>query len=291
MTITSVSRSGVVKDNTVRKEKFVTDDSTASLAGWFGGSTIGGVAGVSAVGVLAGMKKYGQIPSDDTIDVIHKASEKAIKLSGMDSYGVNIKYLKPPAKKASLVTILGNTIAQIRNGYNACFLPKEVKNVSGTVAYKKNTILMPEKGIAFASFHEIGHSINANKSLFWKTMQRMRKSGVLISSVLLLYGAFTKNEKSKDGKELSDKKKANNFVRDNIGKLTFASMLPMLSEEAMATIRGQKLANKLLDKKIARYVFKGNALAYSSYLLSAGALALGSNCAVKIKDNLIKKDA
>ena len=84
--------------------------------------------------------------------------------------------------------------------------------------------------------------------------------------------------------------KTNNFIRDNAGKLSFAAMLPVLAEEGMATIRGQKLANKLLSKDLAKTILKGNAVGYLAYVLSAVGLAAAAYTAVKIKDAFVNKN-
>lgn len=243
------------------------------------------VSGVAGVGVLSSMNKIGKI-TPDKVDILHKAAEKALNISGMSAKGVKIEYLKAPATKKGIFSILRlPPIEQIKNGFNAAFIP-------GNAAFVGNKILMPEKDMAFAAFHEIGHSINYNSSKFWKALQKMRMPGMALATLPLLYGAFSKKSVAKDGKELTKAQKANNFIRDNAGKLSFAAMVPMLAEEAMASIRGQKLANKLLDGKMAKHVLKGNAVAYLSYLGTAIALGLGSYAAVKIKDHFqAKKDA
>ena len=68
-------------------------------------------------------------------------------------------------------------------------------------------------------------------------------------------------------------------------------MLPTLGEEAMASIRGVKLANKVLDANLAKHVAKGNCIAYMSYLGGAIALGLAAFAGVKIKDHFIEKKA
>ena len=105
-----------------------------------------------------------------------------------------------------------------------------------------------------------------------------------------IYGAISTKSKSKEeGAELTNVQKTNNFVRDNAGKIAFGLSLPMLIEEAMASIKGQKFANKLLDKNLANRVLKANLVAYSSYLLVGIAGALGCTCAVKLKDHFVAK--
>ena len=57
----------------------------------------------------------------------------------------------------------------------------------------------------------------------------------------------------------------------------------------MATIRGQKLANKILSPDLAKHVMKGSGVCYLSYLGAAAAVAVGSYAAVKIKDYLVNR--
>ena len=154
---------------------------------------------------------------------------------------------------------------------------------------RNNKIYMPENKVSFLAFHEIGHSINFNNSKFWKGMQKLRMPALALASLPMIYGAISKESKAEDGKELNKKQKINNFIRNNAGKLSFATMLPVLAEEGMATIRGQKLANQLLPKNIARKVLKGNAVAYTSYLITALGFAAAAYTAVKVKDAFVNK--
>lgn len=261
-----------------------------SIGAYMGAGAVSGLISATGPFVLGAAHKIGHVPAD-TVQILHNAAEEALKVSGMAAKGVKIQYLKEPATKKGLWGMMStpNPIEQIKNGFNACFLPKGIKNLFGEFAYKPNTILMPEKEMSFAAFHEIGHSINWNTSKFWRTMQKMRMPGMVLASLPMLYGAFSKKSVAEDGKELTKKQKLNNFIRDNAGKLSFAAMLPMLAEEGMATIRGQKLANKILSPDLAKHVMKGSGVCYLSYLGAAAAVAVGSYAAVKIKDYLVNR--
>ena len=280
----SVSFSGVRNDQKTKKPRSV----GGSIAAVTAGSVISSAATMAnSLTVTKGMQKIGQLPND-TIELLHNCAEKALDISGMKAKGVKIEYVKESAKKLSPLQLLkASPNTQIANGVNAGFVP-EIKTVLGNLG---NKILMPEKGISFASFHEIGHSINYHNSSFWRTMQKLRNPGMALAALPLLYGAFSRQSVAKDGKELTKGQKVNNFIRNNAGKLSFAAMLPMLAEEAMATIRGQKLANVLLDKNLAKTVLKGNSVAYLSYLGAAVATGLGAFAAVKIKDHFVNKKA
>ena len=253
-----------------------------SVAGLYGGSIAQSVCTLPTMGIVSALDKIGNLPQD-TIDIIHKASEKALDVSGVKNKGVSIEYLKPSGEKLGLFEkfkLLSNPNRMreaIKEGLNA-----------GHDTFS-NKILMPENKISFTAFHEIGHSINFNNSKFWKGMRKARSLSMGLTALPMIYGALSKESKAEDGKELNFLQKTNNFIRNNAGKLSFATMLPVLAEEGMASIRGQKLANKLLPKNVARTVLKGNAVAYSSYVISALGFAAAAYTAVKIKDVIMNE--
>ena len=250
-----------------------------SIAGLATGAAVQtGVSLGAGMGVVKAMQKFGEVPADK-VKILHDAAEKALDISGMKAKGVKLEYVAETKNKIKgIKAFFADASTQIANGMNAGFA-------------SNNKIYMPEKAIPFASFHEIGHSINYNSSAFWGKMQKMRVPAMALAFVPLIYGALTKKSVAKDGQELTKRQKLNNAIRDNAGKLSFAAMLPVLAEEAMASIRGVKLANKVLDANLAKHVAKGNCIAYMSYLGGAIALGLAAFAGVKIKDHFIEKKA
>ncbi len=255
---------------------------SGTVAGIAGGALAQSASGLISAGISYTTGKIGNL-SQDKIDIIHKASEKALELGGVKDKGVAIEWLKPSGKKLSLFDKLRLISSPkrikeaVHEGLNAGF--------SGFT----NKIYMPENKISFAAFHEIGHSINFNNSKFWKGMQKMRGPAIALATLPMLYGVLSKESKAEDGKKLNKKQKVNNFIRDNVGKLSFVAMMPVLAEEGMASIRGLKLANKLLPKNLTKHVLKGSAIAYSSYVIGALGLAAAGYTAVKIKDAFVNK--
>lgn len=221
--------------------------------------------------------------SADGNKLIREAGEKAIEMTGVKGKGVNINWIPSNGKNYSFIEkikLMANPLRMhetIEAGLNAGFQPLS------------NRIIVSKDKNCFTVFHEIGHSINFNNSKFWKGIQKMRMPAMALASLPMLYGAFSKESKAKDGEELTFAQKTNNFIRNNAGKISFATMLPVLAEEGMASIRGCKLANSLLPKGLAKNVAKGNALAYLTYLGSAAGLALGAYVAVKVKDAIVNK--
>ncbi len=272
------------QDVNSKKSHYIGESIVASTAG-----SVASVASLPAgLAVMKGMQKIGNLPADK-VEILHKAAEQAIKDTGLAAKGVAIEYIKEPATKQGIKSLMMGPLAQISEGYNAAFTSKPIKSLFGKVIHNGNTILMPEKGISFAAFHEIGHAMNYNFSKIGKALQHMRLPGMIAASAIALYGAFSSKSKPEEGKELTKGQKVNNFIRNNAGKLSFAAMLPMLAEEAMATIKGNKLAGKLLSPDMLKVVKKGNAVAYLSYIATAAGLGLASWAAVKVKDALVAK--
>lgn len=236
----------------------------------------------------------------EEVTQIRNAAQQILKNRGLVEKGVKIKYLSEEtlvAPKSFLEGLLQalNPINAIKAGQNAAFTGKGVKGLD-TKTLKKvlleegNTVLMPEHKLQGSIFHEIGHADNFNNGKILKLLQKCRPISVFLPSLLLMYGAFSKKSRPKDGEtELTKEQKANNFIRDNAGKLSFAAMLPMLIEEASATIKGKKFAENLVSKDIAKKATKGNWLGFVSYACVAVFTSLAARTAVKIKDRKIEK--
>lgn len=189
-----------------------------------------------------------------------------------------------------------NPICQIMEGNNAAFFNKDMKGFrifinNKEYLIKKNTVWLPEGKLLPCGFHELGHAMNYNFSKIGKFLQKSRVSGMILASAIGLYSIFTTSTPKHGNKELTTGEKTKNFIRENAGKLSFLAFAPILIEEGMATLKGQKWANKLLDKNLAKQVFKGNKIAYLSYLGTAIATGVATWAGVKIKDHLNKKSA
>ncbi len=263
-------------------------------------ATVGGSAAVTPLliasrGVNNFALKVGNNLSPDKVEILHNAAENAIKNTGLSNKGVKINYLVKTLKDIFLPKIVAamNPIQQIKNGKNAGCCLKDIKNpITGEIIYKKGTILMPQKAIPHAAFHEIGHSLNLHFSKFGAFLQKFRNLGFTAASLIALFGAFTSNSREdKNSDKLTPLQKTKNFVRDNAGKLAFAVTIPTLVEEAMATVKGQKLANALLPQDLAKHVSKCNKLAYLTYISTSLMLGLSAYFAVKIKNHLTAKNS
>lgn len=168
-------------------------------------------------------------------------------------------------------------------GKNTCFTPEA------------NRVIIPDKHLQTLVFHEMGHALNANGGVVLKTLQKMRPIAKILPAYILLISLLNKR-KATDSAKADDSKlqKGKDFIKKNAGKLTFLSMLPMVSEEAIASLRGQQIAKKLvesgdLSKELFKKIKLANLCSFSTYILSALTMVATAKVAIKIKDSIQEK--
>jgi len=272
------------------------------------GAIIGGVVAGSTVQSLTSfpqhlisphiMKKMRQISnslSADEFTQVKKAVADTIKTSGLEAKGVSI--IKSTAENADEINkIMGK---EVNKGIFK-FLPKKVKEyigglLSSQMAAGKNAcytfaskkIVMPEKELGLAIFHEAGHAMNANLSKFGKILQKCRPMVLLTLPITMIALFKTKKAPGEEPKNGIDK--TTTFIKNNAGKLAFATFLPMLLEEGLATLKGNKFAKQLLSPELAKKVAKTNALGFSTYLLMATLSGFGIYLGTKVKDSIASR--
>ena len=243
------------------------------------------------------MDKLGDISrnlSPDEFQQVDKAIAKTIENSGLADKGVSI--IKATAENTD--EIMEIMTKELDRGILK-HLPKRVKEFVGTLlssqmasgknacyTFASKKIIMPEKELCLALFHEAGHAVNANLSKIGKILQGCRNLTLLMLPISLIALWKTKKAPNEEPKNKLDK--ATTFVKNNAGKLTFATFIPMLIEEGLATIKGNKFAKKLLNPELARKVAKTNALGFSTYLMLATLSGLGIFLGTKVKDAIAK---
>ena len=274
------------------------------------GAIIGGIVAGSAVKNMAKlplnitspliMKKavsVGNSLTKDEFSRVGKAAVEAIKTTGLQEKGVEI--IKATSKNTKEIAEI---MAKEFDSGIIKYFPKQVKEIIGGVfssqiasgknacfASKSNKIIMPERKLNLSFFHEAGHAMNANLSKFGKILQKSRSATLLAVPIALIALCKTKKAPGEKPKNIVDK--TTTFIKDNAGKLTFATFLPALLEEGLATIKGNQLAKKLLSPDIAKKVAKTNALGFSTYLLAATLSGLGIYLGTKVKDSIASRKA
>lgn len=264
-----------------------------------GGTIAGGLVQNTVTGMqqgigLAAMQNMRKIASNLTADEfkqIAQATKDVMNTSGLKEAGVSI--LKANAKNN--MQIKKTILKELNGGLLSKNFPKKLKHllanqikaqtdlgVNAFFAPLSKKIVMPDKSLGLAFFHEAGHAINANLSKFGKVLQKCRPLAALAIPIALIGLCKTKKAPNEKPKGIIDK--VTTFIKNNAGKLTFASLMPIVLEEGLASIHAQKMAKSLLSPELAKKVAKTNAWGFATYAGLAVLAGLGSWLGVKVKD-------
>lgn len=279
----------------------------------FGAGIVGGAA---AAAVTAGvvnpttkiiMDKFVKLNhsmKDDEVQILNKASEKILEKSGLKAKGVKLlrKYapediaiVKEMEKNAKGAFTKQDILYQAVKGENSFFLPLD------------NRILSNKK-MSLAQFHEIGHAMNWNNKGFGKFLFNLRKEKfnlyadqkmlgktakfpigaalVAVFSSLVGLTAIFKNKKAEGEKPQGFFDTVTSFIKDNVGKLTFLTMLPVVIEEGLASYKGEKAVKGLVNENLFKKIKTSNRLGLATYATVAAVTGFGAYLASKIRDKI-----
>lgn len=238
------------------------------------------------------LKADKQHPALDTFEKIKGYADDILQKTGLKDKGVkieiwtpeNISNLKPKTEPQSFMKKMFNIISvnqkkALAHGLNAFFMPKN------------NRVRINNERKYSAVFHEIGHAMNYNNSKIMKLMQQSRpfcNIALPVVAISTLGVGLFKNRKYNESEE-SQKGTITNFIKNNAGKLTFATWIPILFEEGIASLKGIKLAKPYLSE--AQHILHKNNLtkAFSSYLLLPAVVGGAVTLGIFTKDHLREK--
>ncbi len=275
--------------------QYVTPGIGLSAAGYFVGSAANGATS-TILNTLSARKLINKIRNLNqgvNVEEIRNGLNKALNISGMTQKGVKIvDYTNSTRTYKTDSLLLKEFIEHLKQGKFYNIGEEKLKNlvVVGYNAYysfKKNNIHINTQKASTLGFHEIGHAINRQSSKFWKSMQNLR--GPMTYLALLLPTIALLKRKKVEGEEpngLIDK--TTTFIKENVGKLTTLTSIPILAEEFKATARGNKLAKQVLSPELASKVIKTNKLGAISYIGDAVVAGIAVSVANKIKDAIAK---
>lgn len=208
--------------------------------------------------------------------------------------------------------ILPETSQEVKQGVKKMFTPAtatDPEKIVKSAGYKKlvkkmkavaegknafcspltRDIMINTDKLSGASFHEMGHALNASGGKLIKSLAIGRHIAQIGFIPIILAISLFKNKKQNGERPDGIIDKTTTFIKNNAGKLTFACLIPALAEEGLASIRGAQIAKKVLDPKLLKNLNKYNFLAWTTYaveaLITTGAVAL----AVKIRDKIAEK--
>ncbi|MDD3436565.1 MAG: hypothetical protein PHC64_05375, partial [Candidatus Gastranaerophilales bacterium] len=160
------------------------------------GRIIGGVLAGSAVQSLVSvphqlvapkiMGKMADISrslTGDEFKTVEKAIKETVETSGLAQKGVGI--IKATSQNADEISKIMSK--EMDNNLIMKFLPEQIKGFVGKIfhsmvesgknafyTFKSKKIIMPEKELSLALFHEAGHAANQNLSTIGKMLQKCR---------------------------------------------------------------------------------------------------------------------
>lgn len=261
-----------------------------------------------AVKIVDKMKKISNL-SNDEFKQVTEGINKTLKNTTLSEKGVTLKRI-PTVEAKSFREKCRNTINPIKGteqgncayyvseepkadrlkGFLEKFAPKELlEDLKAKTYLKAKTIVAPEKNLSLAIFHEIGHAANNHLDEIGKLLQKSRKPLMFIVTPLIGLVALCKTKKAPNQEPQGTMDKATDFIKNNAGKLTFLAFVPILAEEAIASIKGCKFAKEAgLSTELVAKVAKTNKIAYLTYLGSALLTSLGIYLGVKVKDAIAK---
>ena len=144
-------------------------------------------------------------------------------------------------------------------------------------------------GKSSSLLHEVGHAINKNKNFATRIPKNLKMlSSFVLIPLATLSAIFTKKPKTAKNKtkEQTTMQKVKAFNHKHIGLIVAGLSLPLLTEEAMASIRAAKFANasEVLSKNAKKQHNKNLKLAFGSYLIGTTMIAAITQAVVSVKD-------
>lgn len=281
-------------------QDYIKPGAGAIIGGCLAGSAVSGLVASPIKSMLTPkiIKKMNDIShnlTEDEFRSVSNAIDETLKKTGLADKGVGV--IRATKENAEEISNIINK--EINNNFLAKHLPEQSKKKISELfidlvkygqnafyTFKSKKIIAPEKDLQLALFHEMGHAANQNLSKIGSVLQKCRNINALGIPIALI--ALFKTKKAPNQEPSGGADKVTTFVKENAGKLTFATFLPMLIEEGMASIKGQKFAQKVLSPELVKKVTKTNALGFASYLGIAAFTSLGVYLGVKVKDAIAK---
>ena len=230
-----------------------------------------------------------------------KAIQLTLKNEGFDKYGVKIcdastfegantinqilddyrnhmqnkvTNAKNPLSKYLYKKLAKIMINNVEKRHNAIF---QGKNACAMRITKKGTneiqrlILIDMKKLPQVVFHELGHHQNhrsLNKIADYFLYCFLRNQKYISCSILgiLLVSLFTNKTQNPDSNKSNPLYPVGKLIKDNCGKLAALACIPILAEETIASVNGQKLGEKYLPKKQWQSLTRAHLWSFSSYV-------------------------
>lgn len=156
-----------------------------------------------------------------------------------------------------------------------------------------NEIIAVDK-IALSQLHELGHAMNKYGKI-GKMLQNIRLGCIKNPLVAIVLGGITvaiplvgifKNKKAEGEKPQGFFNKTTTFIKNNVGKLSFLTALPLVLEEGLASFKGEKAVKGLISKYLLKKVKISNRLGLAIYVVGATIAGVAAYMTSKIRDKI-----
>lgn len=243
--------------------------------------------------ILEKMNALCQI-SKDELKIVDKAVVETLTRTGLAQKGVKVIKANEQTSKETTKIIT----EAVDESFPIKYMPsaikkfyiymykeslKKGKNAFYSTMHKK--VVVPEK-LSLTAFHEMGHAVNHNFNGLFNQLRKTRIIKYLMWPIGII--GYLKTQKAPGEKPKSRTDKTTTFIKNNVGILTFIALIPMLIEEAAASIKGNRFARKTLSPKLAQKVSKANGLAYLTYIGYLILVPAGLSLGIRYKDSIAK---
>lgn len=227
-----------------------------------------------------------------------KVLEKVLNKTGLASKGVKIIDITENNKEVVNDLINKSFSENHKKIFNQNPVLKKIINthiekISNAIADGKqalhfskiNTITLNKNLYSVAAFHEMGHALNNNFSKIGKLINSLKLPFSYLAPLAFTTALF-KRKKADGEKPEGWFDKATTFIKNNCGKLAFVSTLPVLADEAMASIKASKITKGVLPLEQFKKMNKFNFAAWLTYFGTTIAATAAVVTASKIADSI-----
>ncbi len=294
---------GIQRTQSTQQKKHSGLKNAASIAA-------GGIVGLSAIPVILNeyitkvspqdLDLYKKImsyilPNIDTFTNTKQNILNILSESGLKEKGVEL-LIASKDNKQELMKVLSKEIkgnSRFKQSLRESFLQKFTEGLNACFAEKTHKIIIPAQQLYMSAYHEAGHAWNCLKSPTGKFLQKSRiitPFGISAALPLTLCAGLLHNKKDISSTQKSKYEKMKDFIKNNAGKITMATYIPILAEEGLASFNGLRLSKKYLDAEKIQALAFGYTLSWSTYFLLALGVASTVWMAIALKDKIAGKD-
>ena len=239
------------------------------------------------------------LPDVDTLENTKQTAQKILEESGLDKKGVTLNFVdSSDESQKALKEILDDAIPpknfiKKRLNKNLFNIFSEGANAAYINGKAKKSVIVPAKQLFSNVYHELGHAMNFNGNVLSKSLMMARNmtpfGASTVAPVALLTALLHKKDKTKPNQNKNITEKVLDFISNNATGLTAISVVPLVAEEGLASIRGLMSASKHLPKETVSKLSKNYAKAWSTYAILATGTILGVWAGQKIADVIKNK--